>query len=280
MTAFVVYRYTNIFRKWALSFLFSGLLFPILESISPPHFPVGDHLLPNSRRVLRKWGRMSHGKSPYKYLLIYASLWMTSGASGVTIDFETLPNGSAPVAFSEIGNAYESLGVIFGTLESDDPKGPSYRDQGLLDGGPTQLLAWDGSRVSPRSAGFHLFASFVEPMFAVSFDTWAGQRSDIHVIARALDASGDLLGDFDSGPVFGHDKGRAEFGEIGPISFLFVTTNQPFISGIGIDNLEFTTVPEPGTGLLLAMGVAGLSLGRRSPRNPAAIQPSPRECPL
>jgi hypothetical protein len=25
MTAFVVYRYTNIFRKWALSFLFSDL---------------------------------------------------------------------------------------------------------------------------------------------------------------------------------------------------------------------------------------------------------------
>ncbi len=24
MTAFVVYRYTNIFRQWALSFLFSG----------------------------------------------------------------------------------------------------------------------------------------------------------------------------------------------------------------------------------------------------------------
>ena len=45
MTAFVVYRYTNIFREWALSFLFSrvqrGLrehYFPMIQTI---HFGLG-----------------------------------------------------------------------------------------------------------------------------------------------------------------------------------------------------------------------------------------------
>ncbi len=83
--------------------------------------------------------------------------------------------------------AYASLGVRFGSLEINDPKGP-YFDPFA---GPT-LWVTDGARSPLQQIGFHIYAEFDRPVTSISFDAFGGAGFSIE--AHARDELGNEIG--------------------------------------------------------------------------------------
>lgn len=157
--------------------------------------------------------------------------------------------------------AYASLGVRFGSLEINDPRGP-YFDQFA---GPT-LWVTDGSRSQLQQIGFHIYAEFDTPVTSISFDAFGGAGFSIE--AHARDELGNEIGVVASPASQRMIKGRFTLHGVGPISSIFWLADSPFISGVSIDNLDIQFVPEPSTTTLLLLGFAGCSAYRRRAQRP------------
>jgi hypothetical protein len=196
-------------------------------------------------------------------LPLIAALWFLAPAASATmINFNTVPGGSVPLEFSEVGSSYSSLGVTIGTLEANDPALPTFRN---LAGPGVPPSLWAADFGTEGTVGTHILVDFANPVDFVSFDTWTASPLEFNVIGTALDEFGSVLGAVESTPIFGTTKGRYTLENLGAIFALVITTNQPFVAAVGVDNLtfEFVPAPEPSTALLVGFGLLGLSVTRR-----------------
>jgi hypothetical protein len=193
-------------------------------------------------------------------LLSILGLLPASGfAQPVLIDFSTLPDGSEPRNYSVVGDAYGSLGVTFGTLEVEDRGPPSFRLRIS-----SIALVGDFSRAPDRDVGFHVLATFDEPVSYVSYDTFTAAPSEFTLIAHALDAAGDLIGTVETERSFGMLKGRYTLENVGPIYAVWWSSNQPFVALSSIGNLEFEFIDQ--------LEVVDIDIKPRSDRNPINLK--------
>ena len=191
---------------------------------------------------------------------------LSSAASAVLIDFETLPGGGPPPNFGPVGDSYSSEGVVFGTLEgASDLRVPAFNNRSAHIGGSDYWIR-DAGRDLNGSVGFHILATFASPVDFVAADTLGSSRADLTIIASAFDATGFLLGSVESDGSFGALKGRLTLDGLGPISSVVWQTSQPFVGSVQIDNLEFNIVPEPTSALLMGLGLTMLGSLRSARR--------------
>jgi hypothetical protein len=223
----------------------------------------GNSALVSSKEIVvsrQRCQARSIGFTPLLWLALVLIQASPSHAETVLIDFEMLPDGTMPIEFSPVEDAYESLGVVFGTLEADDRTLPSFRFF-IAPGG----WVGDYGRALEPDVGFHVLATFERPVTSVSFDTWTAAPTGFTVIANALDAAGNSIGSVESDPVRGHLKGRYTLEGVGPISAVWWVSNQPFLASVAIRDLEFEFAVEPVA--------VDIDIRPRSGRN--VIPPSP-----
>ncbi len=187
----------------------------------------------------------------WRYLIISlagvtVSSWHSSSRGDVIIDFETFADGSTAAAGTSVTNQYSAFGVLFSgqnPVITSEPTQASSPPNILLASFPGQLIV----------------ADFTVPL--VRIDVTAISVGFAGLDARALSADGTLL---DSMTLVG--SGTAP-GKQDPISLVSsgpliarVTFQQVSGSNVdlyGIDDLQFSPIPEPSS-LLLVMVVVGL----------------------
>jgi len=161
-------------------------------------------------------------------------------AHAAIINFESLP------LFTSVSSQFQADGVLFSS-----PGNPTQPIINTFSGTSTtgNILA-DFS----FAGGYQVDANFTSPMSTVSAIAYA--NPNYKVTLSGFDANNMLLGSVISlGGSF--NQGILTLTGIGPISKVSWTTGSP-IAAVGIDNLYFSTVPEPSTyvaGLLLALPV-------------------------
>lgn len=182
---------------------------------------------------------------------------LAGGANAATL--VNFNDGTA--AGSEIGSFYSTLGVVFTNGEWSNVSGftPHPDSDGLM-------LVGNGGNYQPK-AGNPIRFVFTTPMTTVS------------IIANNVNANGARIDIYDSevgGNLINFDQ---VVGPSGSLNSNFILTAsgaeirrvelyQPFSTeseGVLFDNLEFDSIPEPSTTLLLGFGFLGLTF-RRSRR--------------
>jgi hypothetical protein len=187
-------------------------------------------------------------------------------AYATLVDFDNLPGGGTLSAGNVLSNQYAAVGVTFSAQEDSVGVDSVVLDSALYvaefppnnsgqfwanTNGPLFPNRWDVLRID-----------FAVPASNVSFYT--GTFGDLPVTFNAYGLGGGLLETVVSGTADQFD----------PVPFLrttFSSSGISYIEGLqpndtwawGMDNLEFTPVPEPGTLLLMGAGVAGLAARRR-----------------
>ena len=150
-------------------------------------------------------------------------------AAGVTIDFETLPNGNPVPVGESIADSYAPWGVTFWSDGSTIMPAftTGYNAQGVF--------AWCSRTTYPP--GFNIMADFSVNVLTVSADAMTSRGNTVTMVVK--DANGAVLDSVESGPA--------------PSGFwvgtLTLTTSTPIASvewwpsvqnaSVGIDNLSF-----------------------------------------
>ncbi len=182
------------------------------------------------------------------FVVVAVLLGAPPPARAVTIDFQTLPDGTPTSEFLNVETAYASLGVVF---VADDPSDPS---SGVIRStvAPTFFLT-DFNRAIGGSDIFNLIAVFSVPVTFISVNGWAAANRAMTM--TAFDATGAVLGSTTQGAA-STNKGILSLSGIGTIASVRWVTSDPTLSTPGIDDLIF--IPEPSVSLLSVMVLAAL----------------------
>lgn len=178
---------------------------------------------------------------------------------GTIIDFSVYPDGSRPQLGDEITTQYEPWGVIF----SSRPGSEATTVTELNDFGGRTLLFPGGP--APERGGT-LLLRFTNPVTSVSsgLSNISPDLGPLRIVAfephGAIVAHQDIRG---SRPeVYWSLTNPYGLSRIELIGNYFSYPGQP--DGWGIFDLEFTPmIPEPGTGMLLLLGLAAVTCGAR-----------------
>jgi len=177
---------------------------------------------------------------------------------GIASSASALPS---PITFSEfpvgtvIDDEYASLGVLFSP--GGDGTLPVIDNDGAMPGSP--ILRPDGADYA-YAGDFRMV--FPTPVTKVSFQSGYWDAIGTGVI-DLFDPSLTLIGSFTNTVTGPEDMSFSGLGLIGAVYF----DSGNDVAGADIDNLDFTPVPEPGTLLLVGVGLAGLAArSRRSGR--------------
>ncbi len=214
-------------------------------------------------------------------LLATISLLATASvASAATIVFENdLPGWQALASPEYVVDFEAASGELVGNEFAGLPLAPLFElisGQGLFSGGlaPTQLTPSSGVNVfGPADTGS------IEGVIRVSFDspvTAVGAFFFDVEVDFALTGFSTIAGAAVPEVAFSSFQGQAVQSFLGfvtdsPVSFVDIHfATLPNADGTAIDDLRYSTVPEPSTAILLALGLLGLSVQRR----PRRIRPA------
>jgi hypothetical protein len=202
---------------------------------------------------------------------------VVSGTSyATTIDFEANAGGTPFADFdSFLAGEFAGLGV---TITDSDPSFP----------GSTFINPVHPLNVGTAISGHHVnvgaFVNVVPTFFEfnfgpdvldVAFD-FATFDGIVRVLAydssdtEILDAQVAGFGVFITDTALEIKSGNVVIGALGPIARVRVEAEN---QGLILDNLSFTSVPEPGTLLLIGAGLVGAAAFRRESRPPRAGSP-------
>ncbi len=198
-------------------------------------------------------------------LVVTAALFacVPSASQAVFINFDQLPRGAPTFELNTIGDAYfDAYGISFGTLDANGQRSPTFRTVSGIGQSPS-LGAADFARTANSTEGFHIFATFDNPALSITFDTFGPSPSEFLVQAIAMDAFGTPLGQVTSTSVFGTFKGQLRLSGLGAISSVIWKSTDPFVASVSIDNLSIQFVPEPGSALLVGLGLFALGVQQR-----------------
>jgi hypothetical protein len=185
----------------------------------------------------------------------------------VLVDFDTVPGGGALPNNSVLSNQYASVGVVFSGIEDGfavvQPTATT-EFSGEFGGPPVSGQVLENRDVVNSRADIIRF-SFSPPASGIEFDFIPFGNLGAETRLQALDGGGGLLFDqLVGGPastnVNFHYTGLSALSGVARLEF-----QQPHDDWVwGLDNLQFTSVPEPTTVALLLF--AWVSLVRRRTR--------------
>ncbi len=215
-----------------------------------------------------------------------ATLSTAVPAAAVTINFDTLPNGSAVTNLTPIGSQYASQGVTFSAVNGSDTS--------VLPAATDYTAANTGIFANPYSQGLYLANSprgelFVfDPVFQLTprYDivrlTFNGTANNISLglnnfslvgttTFNAYGANGALLQTFTTNAGTGWALRSLAVNNVARLDLVTNNTNG-LNNYFGIDNVNFTlnaapgAVPEPATWalMILGFGAVGATMRRRA----------------
>ncbi|UCG71581.1 MAG: hypothetical protein JSV45_09950 [Chromatiales bacterium] len=160
-----------------------------------------------------------------------------SPTAPVTLDFETLPDGSLPAAFAAVADDYATECLHFASAAGDTTRGPEYR---RLATGNT--VVWDNERRfnPPPETPFHITVNFDTPVTRVGADVFAEPGAS--VLMTAIGADGAVLGTAKSAvssTCCTTKTGTLMLGQLGEIYRVRFQTSTPQDTRPIIDNLRF-----------------------------------------
>lgn len=186
------------------------------------------------------------------YPAIMAGLLAAAPAFATTINFES------PTSFDSIGGFYATSGVSFGgdaVAVQNDALGPYFSNA------PSPLGVMTAVGADATMNVLNGFTGLVSFFYASTDIAKIGVYS-------GLDGTGDLLGVFDllaNANDGCNDSAFCNWSEA-TLSFFGVAKSITFGDAAyvaGFDNVSFSAVPEPGTALLLGLGLTALVASRR-----------------
>ena len=161
----------------------------------------------------------------------------------ITIDFETLPDGTPTNTLigTPVSNSYASLGLVIRSIEDDDPTGPTFVGQ-TFQGPIPKVSVYDNNRVFPPpspGSSFNIVAEFLFPVTSVSADVFTAKTSVILMTAK--DEQGNILASITSPDVpDSFFKGNLLIEGVGEISRVEWVSSAPHAAIPLIDNLTYS----------------------------------------
>lgn len=189
-------------------------------------------------------------------LVTIFSIHCLSAATVITFEGLT-PSSTNPPG---ITNDYSSLGILF----AGGPDGvvrDGVTGWGITGTNGSQFLGYNGE--PPGTGPFGEILLFAEDIAAISFDA---SRSSGSSSGQSLIISGYLDGGFveSSSVVLGNIGDWSTASLVGQFDEVrFESTGSSTFRPFGIDNLSFTSVPEPSSAFLLGLGALALLARRR-----------------
>lgn len=189
--------------------------------------------------------------------------WENSASAPLTWESSGGPDGSsnASTTFNWFGfsNPFGGGPVIFRGASADNASGGAFVGNWLT-GGVTTISAWfyqeTGETLTPFirfATSFNFPAAVINGTTPIPTDTWTEVLFDIDPLNPLCFGEGVTCA------VALSNVGNVQFGTNAPAAL--IATNQAYY--LAIDKIGINTVPEPATGMMLAVSLLGLGSFRR-----------------
>ncbi|MGD0276132.1 MAG: PEP-CTERM sorting domain-containing protein [Syntrophales bacterium] len=187
---------------------------------------------------------------------LFFILFLSVLAQAATITFDEYPSNNNNQA---ITNLYSSLGVIFGADNSGTFAGIANGDPGNWGLNGTNGPAFLGNNGQNNNDTYITTIDFTSLISSVSFDVSRSNGSSSgQALTAAAYSAGSLLGS--------QTITLGDVNQWSTISLNFANIDEVILTGsiinyspYALDNLQFTSVPEPTSLILLGLGFIGLA---------------------